>query len=138
MTKPAFPVSIKGVLVRDGSVLLVRNERAEWELPGGRIEPGETPEQCVAREIAEETGLPVTVAEILDAWMYHIAVASKDVFIVTYGCTSGSTAGPVLSHEHNRIAEFAEHEVADLPMPEGYKSSIATWFDRLRVLQATG
>jgi len=39
----------------------------------------------VAREIAEETGLPVEVAEILDAWVYHIAVANKDVFIVTYG-----------------------------------------------------
>jgi 8-oxo-dGTP pyrophosphatase MutT (NUDIX family) len=137
MTKPAYPVSIKGVLVRDGRVLLVRNEREEWELPGGRIEENETPERTVAREIAEETGLAVTVAEILDSWMYHITVADKDVFIVTYGCTTDSTAEAVVSHEHNRIAEFAEHEIADLPMPEGYKRSIGTWFERLRVLQAT-
>ncbi|WP_027932178.1 NUDIX hydrolase [Amycolatopsis thermoflava] len=138
MTKPGYPVSIKGVLVRDGRVLLVRNERAEWELPGGRIEPGETPEQCVAREIAEETGLSVTVAEILDAWVYHIAVASKDVFIVTYGCTTSSGSAPVLSAEHNRIGEFSEHEVPALRMPEGYKRSIATWFDRLRVGRPIG
>jgi 8-oxo-dGTP pyrophosphatase MutT (NUDIX family) len=119
------------VLIRDGRVLLVHNERDEWELPGGRIEPGEAPEQTVAREIAEETGLAVEVAEILDAWMYHIAVAGKDVFIVTYGCTTTSRAAPVSSHEHSRVAEFAEHEVPGLPMPEGYKRSIATWFDRL-------
>ena len=137
MTKSAYPVSIKGVLVRDGRVLLVRNERDEWELPGGRIEDNETPEQTVTREIAEETGLPVTVAEILDSWMYHITMADKDVFIVTYGCTTDSTAEAVVSHEHNRIAEFAEHEIADLPMPEGYKRSIGTWFERLRVLQTT-
>jgi ADP-ribose pyrophosphatase YjhB (NUDIX family) len=49
-----YPVSVKGVVVRDGRVLLLRNDRAEWELPGGRLEPGETPPQCVVREIAEE------------------------------------------------------------------------------------
>ena len=52
----AVPVSIKGVIVRDRRVLLLKNERDEWELPGGRIEPGETPEECLAREITEETG----------------------------------------------------------------------------------
>ncbi|SEF38382.1 ADP-ribose pyrophosphatase YjhB, NUDIX family [Amycolatopsis pretoriensis] len=135
MTEAGYPVSIKGVLIRDDRVLLVHNERDEWELPGGRIEPGETPEQTVAREITEESGLPVEVAEILDAWMYHIAVAAKDVFIVTYGCTTTSSAAPVLSHEHSRIGEFSEDEVLGLRMPEGYKRSIATWFDRLRARQ---
>ncbi|MEV7038375.1 NUDIX hydrolase [Amycolatopsis sp. NPDC051061] len=138
MAEAGYPVSIKGVLIRDDRVLLVHNDRDEWELPGGRIEPGETPEQTVAREISEETGLPVEVAEILDSWMYHIAVASKDVFIVTYGCTTTSTAAPVLSHEHSRVSEFAEHEVPGLPMPDGYKRSIATWFERLRVSAAAG
>jgi 8-oxo-dGTP pyrophosphatase MutT (NUDIX family) len=38
-----FPVSIKGVLVEAGRVVLLENERDEWELPGGRLEPGEPP-----------------------------------------------------------------------------------------------
>ncbi|MFJ7213580.1 NUDIX domain-containing protein [Amycolatopsis sp. NPDC098790] len=138
VAEAGYPVSIKGVLIRDDRVLLVHNERDEWELPGGRIEPGETPEETVAREITEETGLPVEVAEILDSWMYHIAVASKNVFIVTYGCTTASTAAPVLSHEHSRVAEFAEQDVPGLPMPDGYKRSIATWFERLRVSATAG
>ncbi|MGH3992334.1 MAG: NUDIX hydrolase [Pseudonocardiaceae bacterium] len=135
MTQPAqpptaFPVSVKGVVVRDGLVMLLRNEHAEWELPGGRIELGETPAQCVAREIAEETRWLVTVGPILDAWTYHV-LPSRHVFIVAYGCYFSGGADPVLSSEHNEIGLFTEHEVPGLVMPEGYKRSIATWFNRL-------
>jgi 8-oxo-dGTP pyrophosphatase MutT (NUDIX family) len=41
--------SIKGVLLVEGGVVLVKNPRNEWELPGGRIEPGELPEVTLAR-----------------------------------------------------------------------------------------
>ena len=46
-----FPVSVKGVVMRDAQVVLLHNERHEWELPGGKLEPDESPEQCVVREI---------------------------------------------------------------------------------------
>jgi ADP-ribose pyrophosphatase YjhB (NUDIX family) len=127
-----FPVSVKGVVVRDGKVLLLKNERDEWELPGGRLELGETPEQCVAREITEETRWNVATGPILDSWMYHIRPADKHVFIVTYGCFPDGADAPVLSHEHKEVGLFEENEVARLNMPEGYRSSIATWYARLR------
>jgi ADP-ribose pyrophosphatase YjhB (NUDIX family) len=66
-----FPVSIKGVVIHADKVLLLRNDREEWELPGGRLEIGETPEECVAREIAEETGWRVRVGPVLDTWLYQ-------------------------------------------------------------------
>jgi 8-oxo-dGTP pyrophosphatase MutT (NUDIX family) len=81
----AFPVSVKGVAVQDGKVLLLENERNEWELPGGRLELGEDPPDCVVREIKEETGWQVTAGPLLDCWQYHIREGS-DVVIVTYGC----------------------------------------------------
>ncbi|MQA07697.1 MAG: NUDIX domain-containing protein [Pseudonocardiaceae bacterium] len=130
-----FPISVKGVVVRNGRVLLLRSERAEWELPGGRIELGETPEQCVAREITEETQWRVRTGPILDAWMYHITVADKHVFIVTYGCYPDGDSAPILSQEHNDIGLFTEDEVPVLTMPEGYKRSIATWYERLRSME---
>lgn len=122
-----FPISVKGVVVRNGHVLLLRNEREEWELPGGRIELGETPEQCVAREIAEETQWTVVTGPILDSWMYYIEPVRKYVFIVTYGCYPNGGDIPVLSDEHKEVGLFGESEVAGLNMPDGYKRSIARW-----------
>jgi 8-oxo-dGTP pyrophosphatase MutT (NUDIX family) len=132
MNQPAYPVSIKGVVVRDGRVLLLKNERDEWELPGGRIEAGETPEQCLAREITEETRWKVRTGPILDSWMYYIEVARKNVFIVTYGCSADGDDEPVLSHEHKEIGLFTEQEVDALNMPDGYRRSVASWFVKLR------
>ena len=45
-----LPISVKGVLLVDGKAVLLRNERGEWELPGGRMNPGETPPQTLERE----------------------------------------------------------------------------------------
>jgi 8-oxo-dGTP diphosphatase len=56
-----------GVLERDGQVAVVRIAKpdgAVWiDLPGGGVDPGETPEQGVVREYGEEAGLKVTVRE---------------------------------------------------------------------------
>jgi 8-oxo-dGTP diphosphatase len=45
----------------DDRVLLVRAANGRFYLPGGRIEPGETPERALAREIAEECGLEARI-----------------------------------------------------------------------------
>ena len=57
---PAIPVSQSGayavILDGDGRVLTVRGENASHYLPGGRLEPGETPRQALIRELGEECG----------------------------------------------------------------------------------
>jgi ADP-ribose pyrophosphatase YjhB (NUDIX family) len=129
-TAQTFPVSVKGVLVRDGRVLLLKNERDEWELPGGKLELGEAPPDCVAREITEETGLAVTTGPVLDAWQYHIR-EGHDVLIITYGCHPEGTQSPSLSTEHQEMGFFTLAEAANLTMPAGYKHSIQSWFAHL-------
>jgi len=60
-----------GAIIRDdaGRLLLIRRGRepalGAWSLPGGRVEPGESDEEAVAREVAEETGLDVRVGALI-------------------------------------------------------------------------
>ena len=59
------------VVIRDGMVLLVRNRpggRSEFMMPGGAIEPGESPRSAAVRELREETGLEATKVEYLFTW----------------------------------------------------------------------
>lgn len=55
------------VIFRDGAVLLLRRDRAgntDWVLPGGTPEPNESVESCARREVAEETGLQVSISRV--------------------------------------------------------------------------
>lgn len=50
----------------DDRILLVKpNYRTYWAIPGGMVEAGEAPHQCVTREVAEELGLRITAGELL-------------------------------------------------------------------------
>lgn len=127
-----FPVSVKGVVIRDGAVVLLRNEREEWELPGGKLQPSESPPLCVAREIEEELQLTIQPDSLLDSWIYTI-VPGIHVLILTYGCSETSEGQAVLSDEHTQLRWFPLAEVDSLRMPDGYKASIRRWDARGRV-----
>jgi ADP-ribose pyrophosphatase YjhB (NUDIX family) len=120
-----FKVSIKGVLVApDGRIVLLQNERDEWELPGGQIELGESPAQCLAREIREELRLEVEVGRPLDTYLFEVT-PGRHVFIVTYECALIGPFGPTVSHEHKGIGLFSEDCLPE-DLPTGYKASIAS------------
>jgi 8-oxo-dGTP pyrophosphatase MutT (NUDIX family) len=123
-----FPVSIKAVLFDQSRVILLENERAEWELPGGRLEPGETPELCLQREIAEELGITVRIDRLLDCWVYEV-LPGRHVVIVTYGAIRADAKPLKISAEHRRLALFTMAEIEALPMPDGYRRSIRFWQD---------
>ena len=73
----AFPVSVKGVAVQGGKVLLLENERSEWELPGGKLELGEDPPDCMVREIGEESGWTVMAGPLLDCWIAGSTISAR-------------------------------------------------------------
>jgi mutator protein MutT len=126
-----FPVSVKGVVIRDSRVILLRNERDEWELPGGKLELGEDPEMSVRREIFEELGLVVQAVRILDSWVYEITPAVQ-VLVVTFGCNERSREAAQLSAEHKEFRWFELAEVEGLKMPTAYKRSVTTWAASVR------
>jgi mutator protein MutT len=65
------------VILHEGLILICQRRDDDplgglWEFPGGKQEPGETPEQCLSREIAEELGITVRPTERLASidWKY--------------------------------------------------------------------
>lgn len=116
-------ISIKGVLIEDGSVLLLENERGEWELPGGRPEPGEDPLACLAREFAEELGAAISVGGIVDCWNFEVLPA-RHVMIVTYVVARTERGAIRISDEHSRFAWFGLEALDEVRLPEGYRRSI--------------
>ncbi|HVJ35074.1 MAG TPA: NUDIX domain-containing protein [Terriglobia bacterium] len=121
-----YPVSIKGVLIEPDGVMLLENERAEWELPGGRLEPGETPQACLEREVEEELGISVAAGLLLDCWVYEV-LPGRHVVIVTYGLRRRDNRAPRISNEHRRFGCFEAARLGTLNMPEGYRRSIRAW-----------
>jgi 8-oxo-dGTP pyrophosphatase MutT (NUDIX family) len=118
-----LPVSVKGVLLEEDRVVLLLNERDEWELPGGRLERGEDPVACLEREFAEELGAEVVSEGILDCWLYEVA-PGKEVLIVTYAVRRIDRRDFRASREHREFGVFAIGEIDGLAMPDGYRRSI--------------
>jgi len=70
---------------REGRLLLIRRgrepNRGRWSLPGGRVEPGETDEQALVRELAEETALVVNAGPLCG----QVRIGRYDIY--DYWCT---------------------------------------------------
>lgn len=67
----AVTISCKGIIFEDGKIWLRKNERDDWELPGGRLDEGEQPEDTVQREIKEELGVEITEPKLIDVYVWR-------------------------------------------------------------------
>lgn len=89
-TPYVIPISIKGIVIDNGQVWLRKNERDEWELPGGKLDKGEQPTETVIRELREELGFNVEVVDIIQAYYLETVKDSVDeqngVLVVSYLC----------------------------------------------------
>jgi 8-oxo-dGTP diphosphatase len=95
----AYPISVKGVVVHRDRVLLLLNERDEWDLPGGRPDAGEDHRAALQREVREETGLAVTIGSALDEHLFEV-LPGRFVRILPFACRLVGSSDVVLSHEH--------------------------------------
>ena len=124
------PISVKGIVFDGRKVWLRKNEREEWELPGGKIDEGEQPEQTIIRELQEELGFKTEIVSIINAHMYTIQQSideSRGVLVVSYLCKMVDKTGGFEYEGEAGKAEFQSFdisELAELNMPSFYKQDI--------------
>jgi 8-oxo-dGTP diphosphatase len=105
---------VVAALVREQGRILMSRRRADqampnlWEFPGGKVEPGEHPEQALRREVREELGCDVEIEGIHEV-VFH-AYADFDLYMLVY-------AGRVTGGEPRalEVAEVAWVEAKRLP-----------------------
>lgn len=122
-------VTTKGIFYRDKKILFVKDHKGKWELPGGRIEFGETPENALKRECEEELGLKnIEIGDIIDSWSFEVTANNADYhfIILVSECFMGDTIIKLnnLNDEQIEYAWVSLDDVENLNMREGYKNSI--------------
>lgn len=117
---------VAGLLVDERGLVLLTRRRPDqpmggfWELPGGKLEPGEAPLAALVRELREELGVAVEVGPIWD--VLHHAYPAFDLLMLVYRCRLGAgevaRAVEVADLAWCTPAELAGHEVlpADAPL----------------------
>jgi len=113
-------------IIRDGKVLIAQRQPGshmeyKWEFPGGKLEPDETPEECIIREIKEEMDIDIEVDDIYKVVKFKYE--EKDILLLCYLCRIIKGDGKAI--ECNDFKWVANDELtgfdfvpADLPIVE--------------------
>jgi len=104
---------VGAAVVRSGRVLAARRTRpssaaGRWELPGGKVEAGESPEAALVREIAEELGCAIEV----EAWLDGESAISAT--LVLRVARAGLVDGEPVPDEHDRLRWLAADELEEV------------------------
>jgi len=104
----------------DGRVLLARRPEGKsmaglWEFPGGKVEPHETPEQCLMRELEEELGIGTWENCLAPLTFASHAYAEFHLLMPLYACRKWT--GIAQPREGQQLAWVRARELGDYPMP---------------------
>ncbi|MCX7032041.1 MAG: (deoxy)nucleoside triphosphate pyrophosphohydrolase [Spirochaetes bacterium] len=107
------------IIEEDGLVFVARRGpgrhlAGKWEFPGGKVEPGETPEQALARELAEELGIACEVGEFLCAAVYEGTEPGLELLAFRVRRTPGT----IELREHVEARWVKPADLARLDLPE--------------------
>ena len=132
--KPIILVAAAALIDADGRVLIAQRPEGKqlaglWEFPGGKVEPGETPEQCLIRELKEELGIDVNEACLAPFVFTTHAYDSFHLLMPLWLCRRWS--GVVQALEHQAVAWVKPVRLSDYPMPPADEPLVAWLRDLL-------
>lgn len=107
-------VSVKGICFIDGKVILLKNERGQWDLPGGKMGSKEEIEVALKREMREEIGVEVEVHDLLQVFRTRID-KQINVLLIVYLCsTSAQENDLIMSYESFALKLFKVEELEQI------------------------
>ena len=111
---------VAGLIIGNDQVLITqrRADQAlplQWEFPGGKVEPGETPEACLIRELDEELGIKVTRACLAPFVFASHEYESFHLLMPLYLVRRWE--GIVRAREHKALAWVKPNDMDRYPMP---------------------
>jgi mutator mutT protein len=122
-----------GILVKDGQVLLARRPAEDrlgghWELPGGKVEVGETPEECLARELTEELNIKVSVGSLFAESIHRYPHAT--IHLLAFRVDTWRGEFELRAHDDHRwVALSKANELtlapADIPILERLRDELS-------------
>ena len=128
------PGSVVGAaILRDGRVLAARRTApaeaaGRWEFPGGKVEPGETPEAALVREVVEELGCRVEVT----GWLAgEVPIGASHTLAVALARLVDGEPDPV---EHDLVRWLGAAELGDVDWLEADRPFLAELRDTLTTL----
>jgi 8-oxo-dGTP diphosphatase len=116
------------IIERDGRVLATRRSATmslplKWEFPGGKLEPGESPQECLHRELHEELGVQVAI----EAGLPTVTHNYPDFTCTLYPFVCTLSGGELVLHEHDQLVWLSPPQLhsldwlaADLPVLAAY------------------
>src|SRR6266404_6120929 len=132
--RPIVLVAAVALIDTDGRVLLAERPAGKvlaglWEFPGGKVNPGETPERALIRELAEELGIDVAASCLAPLTFASYSYPDFHLLMPLYVCRKWS--GIPVAREGQRLSWVRPAQLGDYPMPPADKPLIAMLRDLL-------
>jgi 8-oxo-dGTP diphosphatase len=120
MTKPILLVAAAALVDVDNRVLISKRPEGKslaglWEFPGGKVDPGETPEQALIRELAEELGIDVCETCLAPFTFASHTYHDFHLLMPLYLCRNWE--GEILPREGQEVAWVRANKLSGYPMP---------------------
>lgn len=120
MTTRVVLVAAVALIDADGRVLLARRPEGKpmaglWEFPGGKVEPGETPEAALMRELHEELGIDTHASCLAPLTFASHAYPDFHLLMPLFACRKWQ--GTPAAREGQRLAWVRPAQLRDYPMP---------------------
>ena len=112
-------VDVVGAVVRDGDRVLMaqrpegKAQTGLWEFPGGKVEPGETPEQALARECREELLLEIEAPRVITSVIHRYPAMTIRLILVECRARPGSVPVP---QEGQAVGWYRAADMDSLPL----------------------